>query len=107
MIAWGLLFAAGLFEVLWVYFAKVSMGLTKVVPTLFMLLSLFASLFCFSRAVLILPLSSSYAIWVGIGALGAGLIGILFFQEPINPKKIFFLILLLVAIIGLKLNTDA
>lgn len=58
-----------------------------------------------AKAAQSIPIGTAYGIWVGIGALGAAIMGIYLFQESANPARIFFLVLLLIAIIGLKLTS--
>ncbi len=60
-----------------------------------------------AKAVYVLPIGTAYAIWVGIGALGAAILGIVLFHEAVTPTRLFFLGLLLVSIIGLKLTSES
>lgn len=101
-IAWIILILAGVFEVCWAVGLKYSEGFTKPVPTIFTLVCLAVSMLLLGKATQILPIGTAYAVWVGIGALGAALLGILLFKESASFFKIFFMILLLVSIIGLK-----
>lgn len=102
LVAWVYLFFAGLLEVCWAIGLKYADGFTKLVPSLFTLSTLIASMFLLAKAAQLLPIGTAYAVWVGIGALGTALLGILFLHEPVSFLKFFFLILLLVSIIGLK-----
>ncbi len=52
-----------------------------------------------------LPIGTAYAVWVGIGALGAAVLGIILFQEPATPGRVCFLVLMLISIAGLKLTS--
>jgi quaternary ammonium compound-resistance protein SugE len=56
-----------------------------------------------TRATQTIPLGTSYAVWTGIGALGTAVIGIVFFMEPVTALRIFFLLMLISSVIGLKL----
>jgi quaternary ammonium compound-resistance protein SugE len=58
-------------------------------------------------AVRVLPIGTAYAVWVGIGALGAAALGVVLFQEPLTPARAGFLLLLLVSIVGLRLTSRA
>lgn len=100
--AWLVLIAAGICEVIWAYFMKLCEGFTKFVPTmLFLLFNILSSIFL-GLAVEVLPISISYPIWVGIGAIGTVFIGIIFFKEGASLKKISCTIAILIGIIGVK-----
>lgn len=103
--AWVILSIAGIFEVCWAIGLKYTDGFTKLGPSLFTLICLSASMFLLAKASQVLPIGTAYAIWVGIGALGASLVGIFLLKEPVSATRIMFLFLLLVSIIGLKLST--
>ncbi|ATB38618.1 quaternary ammonium compound-resistance protein SugE [Cystobacter fuscus] len=105
--AWVMLVIAGLFEVGWSIGLKYTEGFTRLTPTLLTLVALAASMVLLSLAARTLPIGTAYAVWVGIGALGAAVLGILLFHEPVTPARVFFLALLLVAIIGLKITGGA
>ena len=102
--AWVMLVIAGLFEVGWSIGLKYTEGFTRVMPTVLTLVALSASMVLLSLAVRTLPIGTAYGVWVGIGALGAAVLGIVLFHEPVTPARVFFLALLLVAIIGLKIT---
>lgn len=103
--SWIFLVIAGLLEICWAIGLKYTDGFTKLVPSIFTLITLALSMFMLAKAAQIIPIGTAYGIWVGIGALGAAIMGIILFQESASPSRIFFLILLLVAIIGLKLTS--
>jgi quaternary ammonium compound-resistance protein SugE len=100
--AWFILLVAGLLEVCWTIGLKYTEGFTRLVPSIFTVTTLAASMYMLSRAVQTLPIGTAYAVWVGIGAAGAGFLGIVLFKEPITPLRILFLSLLVVSIVGLK-----
>jgi len=102
--AWILLTIAGLLEVCWAVSLKSTEGFTKLFPSLFTLLCLAGSMYLLARATEVLPIGTAYAIWVGIGALGAALFGIYYLNESASPLRLIFLILLLTSLIGLKLT---
>lgn len=99
-----MLVVAGLFEVCWAIGLKYTDGFTKLIPSLFTLVTLALSMFLLARATQTLPIGTAYGVWVGIGALGAAVCGIFLFQESASPLKLFFLALLLISIIGLKVT---
>jgi quaternary ammonium compound-resistance protein SugE len=102
--SWIFLVIAGLLEVCWAIGLKYTNGFTKLIPSLFTGGTLVLSMYFLARAAQDLPIGTAYAVWVGIGAMGAAILGIFLFDEPVSPARIFFLILLLVAIIGLKIT---
>lgn len=103
--AWIFLGVAGLLEVCWAIGLKYTEGFTKPVPSIFTIATLAASMYLLARATSVLPIGTAYGVWVGIGALGASVMGIFLFQESASPLRLFFLVLLLIAIIGLKATT--
>ena len=103
--AWFLLTVAGLLEVCWAIGLNYSDGFTKLVPSLFTLVTLAGSMFLLARASQVIPIGTAYGVWVGIGALGAAILGIFLFHESAAPLRLFFLALLLIAIVGLKLTS--
>ncbi|AFQ45365.1 quaternary ammonium compound efflux SMR transporter SugE [Desulfosporosinus meridiei] len=103
--AWTYLVIAGVFEVIWVIGLKYSHGFTKLFPSLITLGGMVVSFYLLSLAIRSLPIGTAYAIWTGIGALGAVLMGIFLFNEPVNIPRIVFICLILVGILGLKLTS--
>lgn len=103
--AWITLCIAGLLEICWAIGLKYTDGFTKLLPSIFTITTLAGSMYLLSRASQTLPIGTAYGIWVGIGALGAAILGIFLFAESAAPSRLFFIGLLLVAIIGLKLTS--
>ncbi|AXI76428.1 quaternary ammonium compound efflux SMR transporter SugE [Peterkaempfera bronchialis] len=103
--AWLYIVVAGLLEVGWSIGLKYSEGFTRLVPSLLTGAGIVASMALLSLAARSLPIGTAYAVWVGIGATGAALLGILVLDECANPARLAFLGLLVVAIIGLKLTS--
>ena len=77
-------------------------GLTRPVPTAGFLALLGASMYALAKATESVPIGTAYGVWVGIGAVGAALVGIAVHGDPATPARIGFLVLLVVAIVGLK-----
>lgn len=101
--AWILLIVAGLFEMLGVMMMN-QWHHHKTTNTIYLMLASFALSFLFlSIALQTVPMSMGYAIWTGIGAAGAAIVGIIFYKESKNTKRIFFLSLIILAVIGLKI----
>ena len=102
--AWLYLFVAGLFEVGWAVGLKYSDGFTRLVPSVLTAIAMVASVVLLGLAARSLPIGTAYAVWVGIGAFGTAVLGLVLFGEPQDFWRLFFLGLLVVAVIGLKLS---
>ena len=100
--AWVYLIVAGGLETLWATTMQLSEGFTKLGYSLLTLGVMAASVFLLAQAMKSLPMGTAYAVWTGIGALGAVIVGILVFREPATAGRIFFLSLILIGILGLK-----
>jgi quaternary ammonium compound-resistance protein SugE len=100
--AWFILVVAGLFEAVWAIGLKFTDGFTKLIPSVLTIAGIAVSMVLLSIAVRTLPIGTAYAVWVGIGAAGAGVLGILILDEPASLLRLAFLALLVIAIIGLK-----
>jgi quaternary ammonium compound-resistance protein SugE len=105
--AWILLGIAGLLEVGWAIGLKYTEGFTKLVPSLLTVGGIAGSMVLLSIAAKSLPIGTAYGVWVGIGAVGSGVLGIVVLGEPATAARIFFLCLMVVAIVGLKLTGGA
>jgi quaternary ammonium compound-resistance protein SugE len=103
--AWWLLFFAGLFEIGWAVGLKYTQGLTRFWPTVATGVALAASMALLAMAVRHIPLGTAYAVWTGIGAVGAVILGIFLFGEPATAGRIACLALIVGGIVGLKLLT--
>lgn len=103
--AWVLLIIAGLLETGWAIGLKYTDGFRKPVPSILTALAIAASMVLLAWAARTLPIGTAYAVWVGIGTVGAVTLGMILFQEPVTPSRIFFLVLLLVSLIGLKFSS--
>ncbi|MFD3450867.1 DMT family transporter [Streptomyces sp. NPDC058691] len=100
--AWVLLCVAGLLEVGWSVGMKYTDGFTRLWPSLGTGLGIVASMLLLSYATRTLPIGTAYGVWVGIGAAGAAMLGMVVLGEPATAARIFFICLLLVAVVGLK-----
>lgn len=103
--SWFYLIFAGLLEIVWASFLKLSDGFSKLGYSTVTIASMIASFYLLSQAIKTLPLGTAYAIWTGIGALGAVIVGIILFKEPLSAPRLIFALLLLVGIIGLKVTS--
>ncbi|HEX4854823.1 quaternary ammonium compound efflux SMR transporter SugE [Arenimonas sp.] len=103
--SWLILILAGLFEVAWAVGLKYTEGFTKTWPSLGTGAAMLISLWLLGLAMKDLPLGTAYAVWVGVGAVGTAILGIVLFNEPANAGRLVSLGLILAGIIGLKLAT--
>lgn len=103
MMAWFILLLAGLFEVGWAIGLKYSEGFTRLWPTTGTVLAMAISLGLLGLAMRTLPVGSAYAVWVGVGAIGTAILGIVLFGEAVNAGRLVSLGLILAGIIGLRL----
>lgn len=103
--SWILLIVAGLLEVVWAAALPASEGLTRPLPTATFLVALAGSMFLLAKAMETIPLGTAYTVWVGIGAVGAALVGLMVYGDPATPARLGFLALLIVAIVGLKVTS--
>ena len=100
---WMILAVAGLFETGWAIGLKYTDGFTRPWPTLWTILSMIISLWLLGIAMKSLPVGTAYAVWVGIGAVGTVILGIMLLDEPANPARLVSVALIIAGIIGLKL----
>ncbi|GLW14264.1 DMT family transporter [Streptomyces kronopolitis] len=100
--AWILLLVAGLLEVGWSVGMKYTDGFTRWWPSVWTGAGIVASMLLLSYAARTLPIGTAYGVWVGIGAAGAAVAGMVLLGEPATAARIFFIALLLVAVVGLK-----
>ena len=103
--AWIYLFIAGLFETAWAIGLKYSEGFTKLGPSLFTAAAMIISFYLLSLALRTLPVGTGYAVWTGIGTVGAAILGIVLFDESRAIPRILCIFLIVAGIIGLKLTS--
>ena len=103
--AWVFLGIAGLLEVVWAYFMKISNGFTKPVESVATIVAMGISFWLLSLAMKELPLGTAYAIWTGIGALGSFAVGILVLGEPATALRMLAAGLILSGIVLMKVAT--
>ena len=101
--SWFLLVLAGLFEISWAVGLKYTEGFTKLWPTLWTVSSLIISFTLLGLAVRTLSVGTAYGVWVGIGAIGTAILGIVLFAESASLLKFFSLTFIFIGIIGLKI----
>lgn len=103
--AWVMLVVAGLLEVVWAIAMKRSEGFTKLPATLVFVVAAVVSFYFLSRALRDLPVGTGYAVWTGIGAIGAAIVGIVWLSEPAGALRLLSLGLVAAGIIGLALTS--
>jgi quaternary ammonium compound-resistance protein SugE len=100
--AWLLLVGAGLLEIVWAIALKHADGFTRPWPSAIGLAAAVVSFVMLSMALKTLPVGTAYAVWVGIGALGVALAGIIALGESASPVRLALLALILIGVVGLK-----
>ncbi|MFN3884249.1 MAG: quaternary ammonium compound efflux SMR transporter SugE [Rhodocyclaceae bacterium] len=103
--AWAWLILAGIFEVVWAIGIKYTEGFTRFWPSILTVAAMVASVVLLGMSVKTLPVGTAYAVWVGVGAVGTAILGILLFAEAATLGRLISLGLIIVGIIGLKLAT--
>jgi quaternary ammonium compound-resistance protein SugE len=99
--------AAGLLETAWAVGLKYTEGFTRPIPSVLTAAAIVASMGLLGLALRTLPVGTGYAVWVGIGALGTAVLGIVLLGEPASFARFFFLGLLVTSIVGLKLTSPS
>jgi quaternary ammonium compound-resistance protein SugE len=100
--AWALLLVAGLLEIVWSISMKASQGFTKHHFTAITIVAAWLSFWLLGLALRQLPVGTAYAVWTGIGAVGAAVLGIAFFGESLSIARVGCIALIVLGILGLK-----
>lgn len=103
--AWVILVVAGLFEIGWAIGLKYTHGFTRLWPSVWTASAMLTSLWLLGIAMKSLPLGTAYAVWVGVGAVGTVILGIVLLGESPNPLRLVSVGLIVAGIVGLKLAT--
>lgn len=102
---WVFLVIAGIFEIGWAIGIKYTDGWSRLWPSVITLVLMGVSFYCLSQAVRTLPIGTAYAIWTGIGTVGAAIVGMILFDEPRDILRILCIVLIVGGIAGLKLTS--
>lgn len=105
--AWGVLILAGVFEVAWAIGLKYTDGFSRLVPSVLTLSAMGISVWLLALAMRSLPVGTAYAVWVGVGATGTVILGILLFDEPAGLLRLLSVGLIIAGIAGLKVASSA
>lgn len=105
--AWMFLFVAGLLEIVWASTMKLSQGFTRGGPTAVTILAMVASFGLLSISMRTLPLGTAYTVWTGIGAIGAFVVGVAVFSEPLTLARVIAATLIILGIGLMKFSTTA
>ncbi|WP_251713158.1 DMT family transporter [Lactococcus ileimucosae] len=103
--AWVFLFLAGIFEVIWATMMKLSQGFSILKYDILTVIGMLISFGFLTLAMKKLPLGIAYPIWTGIGAVGSILVGILLFKDKLPTLTWFFILMLIVGLIGIKITS--
>lgn len=103
--SWIILVIAGLLEVVWAVGLKYTHGFSRLTPSFITVTAMIVSMALLAWAMKSLPVGTAYAVWTGIGAVGAAITGIVLLGESANPMRLASLALIVLGIIGLKLST--
>ncbi|CAI0885238.1 quaternary ammonium compound efflux SMR transporter SugE [Serratia entomophila] len=103
--AWIILLIAGLLEVVWAIGLKYTHGFTRLTPSIITVAAMVVSMLLLANAMKTLPAGTAYAVWTGIGAVGAAIMGMILLGESTNIARIISLCLIVVGILGLKFSS--
>lgn len=105
--SWLILILAGLFEIGWAIGLKYTVGFTRFWPSVGTIAAMAISVGLLALAMKTLPVGTAYAVWVGVGAVGTVILGIVLLGEPANPGRLVSVGLIIAGIVSLKLTTAA
>lgn len=103
--AWPILLAGGLFEVGWLIGLKRTEGFTRLLPSIITVAFMGASIGCLGLAIRSIPMGTAYAVWTGTSIAAVTAVGIIFFNEPANSIRLGSISLIVLGIIGLRLES--
>lgn len=104
-VCWSILLLAGLFEIAWAALLKVAATKQSWTVSIFTLVTMVASLWLLSQAMKQIPLGTAYAVWTGIGAVGAFVVGVVCFAEAVTVGRVISFAFLVAGLVGLKCTT--
>ncbi len=104
--AWVYLLVAGAFEIVWATGLKYTEGFSRLWPSVGTVAAMSVSMVCLALALRAIPMGTAYAVWTGIGAVGVAIMGIILFNEPRDLARLFFIFVIIMGIVGLKLSSS-
>ena len=104
--AWALLGVAGILEIAFAFFMKSSVGFTRMIPSVLTVATGVSSVVLLSISLRSLPVGTGYAVWTGIGVVGTATLGMVLFAEPATAWRVFFLLLIVCGIVGLRFTAS-
>jgi len=102
--AWLYLTISGLLEIAWALGIKKTEGFTRLWPSVYTLVTMGVGFYLLAKAVRTLPIGTAYAVWVGIGAVGTAVFGILFLGESRSAMRLAAIALIVLGVVGLRLS---
>ena len=105
-VAWLVLLTAGILEIVWSVSMKASDGFAKLHYTALTIAAAWLSFWLLGLSLKVLPVGTAYAVWTGIGAVGAAVVGIVLFKEPATASRIGCIVLIVLGVFGLKLTSS-
>ena len=105
--AWVYLLLAGLLEIAWMAGMKYSEGFSRLLPSVLTVAALVGSFILLLFAIRTIPMGTAYAVWTGVGAAGAAIVGILLFDEPADLARLLCVAVVVAGVVGLKLTSPA
>src|SRR5690606_18253041 len=103
--AWLILVIAGILEIVWAYYMKLSDGFTKLGPSVVTMGAMFLSFGVLALAMKSLPLGTAYTVWTGIGAVGAFVVGIVVLGEAVTAMRVMAAVLIVSGLVLMKLSS--
>jgi len=103
--AWVYLLVAGGFEIVWATGLKYTDGFSRLWPSVGTVAAMSVSMVFLALALRAIPIGTAYAIWTGIGAVGVAIMGMMLFNEPRDAMRLFFILVIIAGIVGLKLSS--
>lgn len=100
--AWLVLVVSGLLEAVWAAALASSQGLTRLRPSLLFLVAMTVSMVGLGYALREIPVGTGYAVWVGIGAVGTAVYGMVFLGETVSVARLLCLVLIVSGVVGLR-----
>jgi quaternary ammonium compound-resistance protein SugE len=105
--AWLILFVAGLFEVVWAFSMKQSMGFTRLVPSVVTGVAMLISCTLLAWSMRTLPLGTAYTVWTGVGAVGAFIVGVLVLKEPVGAGRLAAAFLIIGGLVLMRVSSPS